>query len=129
MINIIYTKGDSVITKVNGVEVEATVVRVTVDIEVKTADDKTWWRALSRLRPADGGVAARGAEQPQPIMDAPLSAASIESQHETTREEIFGAAAEATGTQGGESPAPSASLEPETAATDKSKRRSRKRKR
>ena len=128
-----YTKGDRVITKVNGVELEATVVRVTVDIEVKTADGNTWWRAISRLRPATGELAREphtgGAEQPQPIMDAPPFVAPIASQVETPREEIFGEPAEATETQGGPGPTQSAGGVPEAIAQGKGNRRNRKRKR
>ncbi len=47
-----YQPGDRVLTNVNGVEVEASVVRLSVDVEVKTADGKVWWRALSKVRPA-----------------------------------------------------------------------------
>ena len=128
-----YKPGDRVITKVKGAEVEATVVQVTIDIAVKTADGNTWWRAISRLRPATGELAGKphtgGTEQPQPIMDAPPSAAPIESRVETTREEIFGEPAEATETQAGAGPTQSAGSVPEAIAQDKGNRRNRKRKR
>ena len=130
---VIYKPGDRVTTKVNGVEVEAIVAQVTVDIAVKTADGKTWWRAISRLCPAvrelAGEPLAKGSEQAQPIMAAPPSAAPIEPQAETTREEIFGEPAEATETQGGASPTQTTGGVPEAIAEDKGNRRNRKRKR
>ncbi len=46
-----YQPGDRVFTNVNGVEVEASVVRLSIDVEVKTPDGKLWWRALSKVRP------------------------------------------------------------------------------
>ena len=125
---VIYKPGDRVTTKVNGVEVEAIVAQVTVDIAVKTADGKTWWRAISRLCPAvrelAGEPLAKGSEQARPIMAAP-----IEPQAETTREEIFGEPATATETQGGAGPTQSAGSVQEAIAEDKGNRRHRKRKR
>ena len=58
MNNITYQPGDRVMTNVNGVEVEASVVKLSVDVEVRTADGKVWWRALSRVRPPQAGNVA-----------------------------------------------------------------------
>ena len=129
--NTIYKPGDRVITTVKGAEVEATIVQVTIDIAVKTADGATWWRAISRLRPATGELAGEhhteGAEQPQPIMDAPLSAAPVESQAETTREEIFGEPTQAVETHEEASPTQSTNGMSEAVAQGRGSKRKRKR--
>ena len=62
-------------------------------------------------------------------MDAPPSAGPIESQVETTREEIFGEPVAATEMQGGAGPTQSVGSVPEAIAQDKSNGRNRKRKR
>jgi len=126
--NTIYKPGDRVITTVKGTEVEASVVRVTVDIEVSTPDGRTWWRAISKLRPAVGVEPEVGKlEQTETVASAATGA--VESQTETTREEIFGEAAETAAKREPESPAPSAHMDAEAASADKRKRRNRKRKR
>ena len=86
-----YKPGDRVITKINGVEVEASVVRVWVDVDVKTADGKRFLRALSRVRPVDGEPAASAEANSEPAkvepsapadtpapMDTPLPAEPVE---------------------------------------------------
>ncbi len=60
----LYNPGDKVLTKVQGVEVEACVVRHTVEFEVKTPDGKLWWRASGKVRPVQATPAADGPSAP-----------------------------------------------------------------
>ena len=61
--NTLYKPGDLVRTKVNNIEVEATVTKLSVEVEVKTADGKLYWRSSNRVRPADE----------QPVSEAPVA--------------------------------------------------------
>lgn len=126
-----YKKGDRVITKVEGTEVKATVQKVTVDIEVRTDDGRTWWRALSRLRPAvgDATTGTDATKDGQPVHSVMDTSCSIKPPVELSREEHTGEAAKAPEAQEMNGSAQPAHTEPETAATDKSKRRNRKQKR
>lgn len=86
LMHTIYKPGDQVVTIVKGTEVEASVVRVSVEVEVKTTDGGLWWRAVSRVRPAVGEspVSAEQVEALPEKHDGETAAAT-----EMQREDIF----------------------------------------
>ena len=74
--NTTYNPGDRVITKIKGQEVEVSVVKLSIDVEVKAPDGSVWWRAISKVRPVGGAAptAAPASEQPpvEPASPMPL---------------------------------------------------------
>ena len=133
--NTTYNPGDRVITKVKGVETEVSIVKLTVDIEVKADDGKTYWRAIGKVRPVgDGAAQPQNAEPPSPVaqvppvpVHTPLPPTPVEPsepvQPETPLEEQPGAGAEATATPAEE---PAEGNAQETAPTAKKARKPRK---
>jgi hypothetical protein len=131
-----YNPGDRVLTKVDGVEVEATVLKVTIDIEVKIPDGTTRWRSSTKLKPvvaqrilvtAADLAHATPIEAPEPVANKPAelgeTASSVEVQ--ATKEVAFAPVAESSPTDSTVQAAP-ASTE-EVSAEKATKQRKKKR--
>lgn len=82
----LYNPGDRVLTTVDGAEVEATIVKITIDVEVRLPDGTTRWRASTRIRPTGAVPAAPPAPKAPEAVVVPLVKTPAPVSHATTPE-------------------------------------------